>query len=98
MRAFAFSGFPVVVEDKLNFDFKCTPNPSSDYLQLTWENSVDGILEIFDMNGKVQYRERLATTLLKTIDTSKWTSANYFIQFKADTGGRIYSKRLVILH
>ena len=97
MRAFAFSGFPVVVEDKLNFDFICSPNPSSDYLQISWENPGVGLLEIYDMLGKVMYRERISNAYTKTIDTSKWTSANYFVSFKTDTG-KFYSKRLAILH
>jgi hypothetical protein len=85
------------VEDKLNFDFKCSPNPSSDYLQISWENPGVGLLEIYDMLGKVMYRERITNAYMKTIDTSKWTSANYFVSFKTDTG-KFYSRRLAILH
>jgi hypothetical protein len=43
------------------------------------------------------YRERITNAYMKTIDTSKWTSANYFVSFKTDTG-KFYSRRLAILH
>jgi len=97
MRAFAFSAFPVISLDKLNFDFNCTPNPSTDQVELSWENPANGELEIYDMAGKMVYRNALTKAKYLAINTSAWISANYFVSFKSNTG-RTYSKRLVVLH
>jgi hypothetical protein len=96
MRAFAFSAIPVVSLDKLSFDFRCSPNPSSDLVELYWENQANGDLEIYDMAGKLVYKNTLTKTNYTSINTSSWIAANYFIIFKSNTG-RNYSKRLAIL-
>jgi hypothetical protein len=97
MRAFAFSGFPIIVEDKLNLDFTCYPNPGSDMIRIGWDRLATGTLEIFDMFGRAVYRENINKSFSKNIDVSRWSAANYFVQFKSSTG-RTYSKRLAILH
>ena len=97
MRAFAFSNFPVIVLDKANFDFTCSPNPGADFIRIAWDNQANGLLEVFDMLGKTVYRQRIDKLYATSIDASQWISANYFVQFKSDTG-RTYSKRLAILH
>jgi hypothetical protein len=97
MRAFAFSNFPVIVLDKANFDFTCSPNPGADFIRIAWDNQANGLLEVFDMLGKTVYRQRIEKLYATSIDASQWISANYFVQFKSDTG-RTYSKRLAILH
>lgn len=97
MRAFAFSAFPVISLDKLNFDFNCSPNPSTDQVELSWENPAIGELEIYDMAGKLVYRNSLSKVKYLTIKTNNWISANYFVSFKSNVG-RTYSKRLVVLH
>ena len=97
MRAFAFSNFPVTVLDKANFDFSCSPNPGEDFVRITWDNQANGNLEVFDMLGKSVYQQRIEKQYQTSINVAQWISANYFIQFKSDTG-RTYSKRLAILH
>lgn len=97
MRAFAFSNFPVIVLDKVNFDFNLSPNPSGDFIRIDWDNQASGLLEVYDMLGKLIYRQRIEKIYRTSIDASQWISANYFVQFKSDTG-RTYSKRLAILH
>jgi hypothetical protein len=97
MRAFAFSNFPVIVLDKANFDFTCSPNPGEDFIRIAWDNQANGLLEVFDMLGKSVYRQRIDKLYSTSIDASQWISANYFVQFKSDTG-RTYAKRLAILH
>jgi hypothetical protein len=97
MRAFAFSNFPVIVLDKANFDFTCSPNPGEDFIRIDWDNQATGTLEVYDMLGKSIYRERVEKLYHTSIDASQWISANYFVQFKSDTGTS-YSKRLAILH
>ena len=97
MRAFAFSNFPVVVLDKTNFNFTCSPNPGEDFIRIDWDNQATGTLEVYDMLGKSIYRERVEEVYHTSIDASQWISANYFVQFKSDTGTS-YSKRLAILH
>ncbi len=96
MRAFGFSAIPVFSLDKLNFDFRLSPNPSTNQVELYWENMADGELEIYDMAGKLVYKNTLKATKYIAINTSTWISANYFINFKSITG-RSFSKRLVIL-
>lgn len=97
MRAFAFSNFPVTVLDKANFDFTCSPNPGEDFVRIAWDNQATGTLEVVDMLGKSVYRQRIEKLYQTTVNVSQWTSANYFVQFKSDTG-RFYSKRLAVLH
>ncbi len=97
MRAFAFSNFPISVLDKANFDFTCFPNPSEDLVRITWENQASGLLDVYDMLGKLVFRQRIEKQYQTSIAVADWISANYFIQFKSDTG-RSFSKRLVILH
>ncbi len=96
MRAFGFSAIPVFSLDKLNFDFRLSPNPSTNQVELYWENMADGELEIYDMAGKLVYKNTLKATKYIAINTSTWISANYFINFKSITG-RSFAKRLVIL-
>lgn len=97
MRAFAFSAFPVVSLDKLSFDFRLSPNPSSDLIELYWENPANGDLEVYDMAGKLVYKNTLVKANYISINASSWIAANYFVSFKSNTG-RTYSKRLAILH
>ena len=96
MRAFGFSGIPVVSLDQLSFDFRCSPNPTSELVELYWENEANGELEVYDMAGKLIYKNTLTKTHYVSINTSTWVSANYFVAFKSTTG-RSYSKRLAIL-
>jgi hypothetical protein len=97
MRAFGFSNFPIIVLDNANFNFTCSPNPSGEVVRVTWDNQANGFLEVFDMLGKSVYRQRIEKAFQTTLNVSQWTSANYFVQFKSDTG-KIYSKRLAVLH
>lgn len=97
MRVFAFSGFPVVSLDKLNFDFRLSPNPGTEQVELAWENPADGEFEIYDMAGKLVYYQKLSRTTYLAINTSTWVAANYFISFKS-IRGQTFNKRLVIIH
>jgi hypothetical protein len=97
MRAFGFSNFPITVLDKANFDFTCSPNPGGEFVRISWDNQANGVLEVYDMLGKSVHRQQVEKAYQTALDVSQWISANYFIQFKSDTG-KIYSKRLAVLH
>jgi hypothetical protein len=66
-------------------------------IRIGWDRLATGTLEIFDMFGRAVYRENINKSFSKNIDVSRWSAANYFVQFKSSTG-RTYSKRLAILH
>ncbi len=85
---------PISVEEQnSNFEnapeFSIFPNPSSDFITLSYKNTFDSI-EIFDISG----RKYEVNTDSKQIDISNLPSGTYFLKIKSE--GNAYLKQFVV--
>ncbi|MHA8053725.1 T9SS type A sorting domain-containing protein [Aquirufa sp. Wall-65K1] len=95
MRAFAFSGIPIVRLDQ-NFDFSIGPNPAVDNITIRWQNMSTGTLKIYDMKGNIVFEDTYLAVFFKVVDLSKLPAANYFLSTTGLDGSTI-TKRLAIV-
>ncbi len=77
----------VNIESKEIFDFNISPIPAKDFLNISFDNSVQlnntSTVEVFDINGKLinkTYLESLKKELF--IDVSSLKKGIYFIRYK----------------
>ncbi len=78
-----------VQEDSDSISFEIFPNPSSDFITLSYENTFDSA-EIFDLNGR-KYTSNIDN---KQIDISNLPSGTYFLKIKSK--GKAYLKQFVV--
>jgi hypothetical protein len=69
---------------ELKSNINIYPNPTSDYVQLSWEQVNIDSIEIFDINGKLIIQESVENSVFeKTIDLTPLASSTYFIKIKS---------------
>lgn len=76
-------------------DFKMTPNPADDNLQITMENNSLASITIYDLKGALVYSEKDKNVLGGSIDISGLESGLYLLKATA-TDGNSSSKKLII--
>ncbi|WP_235295152.1 alpha-amylase family glycosyl hydrolase [Portibacter lacus] len=81
---------------KAFFDFKLSPNPTIDEVNISWESAPEprANVKVISTNGAIIYQETSSDNAM-TIQTKGWSSGIYFVQITVD--GKIGSQRLVIL-
>jgi hypothetical protein len=95
MRAFAFSGFPIIYKDGQFIEYNMYPNPAKTNLTIQWSNFVDGVLEVYNLAGLKIHSQLIEGVKSVQLPISLWTRGNYFVQFTGLDGVKI-SKRLAI--
>lgn len=70
-----------VIENSLNYPIRVYPNPSIGMVNISFQNSVNGLLKIEDYTGKVVYNEKInqKNGSAITIDMSDFSNGIYFI-------------------
>lgn len=80
------------------FDVSIFPNPANQYIEAQFpESSVGIILEVFNMDGKVIYRQELKNENQTHIDSSNWTNGMYVIILEKN-GEILNSYRINVMH
>lgn len=95
MRAFAFSGFPIVYKDGQFVEYNLFPNPAKDVVNLQWSNFVDGVLDVYSMAGLKIYTQVIEGVKSAQFPVSSWARGNYFVQFTGLDGSKV-TKRVAI--
>jgi hypothetical protein len=95
MRAFAFSGFPIVYKDGQFVEYNLFPNPAKEVVTLQWSNFVDGVLEVYSMAGLKIYSQVIEGVKSAQFPVSSWARGNYFVQFTGLDGVKV-TRRLAI--
>lgn len=95
MRAFAFSGFPIVYKDGQFVEYNLFPNPAKDVVNLQWSNFVDGVLDVYSMAGLKIYTQVIEGVKSAQFPVSSWARGNYFVQFTGLDGSKV-TKRLAV--
>jgi hypothetical protein len=95
MRAFAFSGFPIVYKDGQFVEYNLFPNPAKDVVTLQWSNFVDGVLEVYSMAGLKIYSQVVEGVKSAQFPVSSWARGNYFVQFTGLDGVKV-TRRLAV--
>ena len=95
MRAFAFSGFPIVYKDGQFIEYSLFPNPAKDVVSLQWSNFVDGVLDVYSMSGLKIYTQVIEGVKSAQFPVSSWARGNYFVQFTGLDGSKV-TKRLAV--
>lgn len=95
MRAFAFSGFPIVYKDGQFVEYNLFPNPAKDVVNLQWSNFVDGVLDVYSMAGLKIYTQVIEGVKSAQFPVSSWARGNYFVQFTGLDGSRV-TKRVAV--
>ncbi len=77
---------PVGIEEEVPELLSVYPNPSSDIVNIDFNENVDaGQLNIIDITGRTYHRQNVSGTEKVTIDVSNFVQGLYFIQFKNNT-------------
>lgn len=77
--------------NKIDFNIKVAPNPSSNYISLQIPTTDDNIaVEIYNMNGVLVYDEKHSS---KTVHIGNLPNGIYCI--KATTNGKVYSSKFI---
>ena len=95
MRAFGFSGFPIVYKDGQFIEYGLFPNPAKDQVTLQWSNFVDGVLDVYSMSGLKIYSQVIEGVKSAQFPVSSWARGNYFVQFTGLDGSKV-TKRLAL--
>ena len=95
MRAFAFSGFPIVYKDGQFLEYNLFPNPAKEVVTLQWSNFVDGVLEVYSMAGLKIYSQVVEGVKSAQFPVSSWARGNYFVQFTGLDGVKV-TRRLAV--
>ena len=73
-----------IVETSSRINYSVFPNPSKGIINISFENSINGLLSIEDYTGKIVYNEKVnqKNGSVKTIDLSKYSNGVYFINLE----------------
>lgn len=70
------------------------PNPASDLLQMQLNLSADTQVQIFDLQGKTLYQQRMAPKTNENIDVADWARGIYFV--KVSSGQEVYFGKVIL--
>lgn len=73
-----------------DFEFAIGPNPTPDYLNITYPSSSKGMIRVYDSVGKIVYEN----TLVNQIDLTSFSNGNYIIQLSGQN--KISEKKFVV--
>jgi hypothetical protein len=65
-------------------ELDCSPNPFTDHLNLSWNNSEKANITLFDISGKVLLNEIFSEN--KNLDLSQLDKGIYFVALKSNSG------------
>ncbi|MDO8897384.1 MAG: T9SS type A sorting domain-containing protein, partial [Bacteroidales bacterium] len=65
---------------------KAEPNPARDFVNLSWEKNLSGILTIVDSTGKTVMQKNIQHEKRLSIQTEKWPKGMYFAELVKLTG------------
>ena len=76
------------------FAFELFPNPTTEHVQLRFEQPVAGFIRVFDVNGRQVYEDAPSSVISSArIDVSAWNSGTYIVQFSDSQG--TFARRFV---
>jgi hypothetical protein len=70
----------------INPSIKAYPNPGSNMLNIELPSKINGLVTIYNADGKVIAEQNTTSTLLN-LSTENWPNGLYLIQYKMDNGG-----------
>lgn len=77
---------PVSVEENTPDVFSLYPNPTSDIINISFNEEVNsGQLQIIDVAGRIYHSEVVSNAQKLTVDVSNLVQGLYFVQFKSKT-------------
>jgi hypothetical protein len=86
-----------VIENSDEYSINLSPNPTTEYLNIIFENSGLSIISIFDNNGNLVERmnENTSGKILLKIDTKKYSNGMYNLTI--NNNGKINYKKFVVI-
>lgn len=83
----------VGIDEFEKFQIAVQPNPSNGLINLVLNQETNGLIEVIDLNGKVQFSTRMIGTELQ-IDLSGISKGTYLLKFNTDS--TVIQKRIVL--
>lgn len=83
----------VGIDEFEKFQIAVQPNPSNGLITLVLNQETNGLIEVIDLNGKVQFSTRMIGTELQ-IDLSGISKGTYLLKFNTDS--TVIQKRIVL--
>jgi len=83
-------------DNQLENNLKVYPNPTSDILNIDLNKNISGIdkLQLYDVNGKLVYKQNLKNLTNTKIDVSQLSSGVYLLKIK--TNDKTFNKKIIV--
>lgn len=88
------STFPAGLETELSASVNVYPNPASDYINVTIAQPLDGMIFVYDMNGKTMLTQSCSMQNT-SVDMSSLAAGNYLVKIAENNTGRYTMKSIV---
>ncbi|MFI5204688.1 MAG: T9SS type A sorting domain-containing protein, partial [Flavobacteriales bacterium] len=81
------------IEEIASLENNIYPNPVSDIVNVSFNESVNGLVQVRDVTGRLVYSNVIKNTTLFTLDVSGWNTGMYEISMN---GTQLAKKRFVV--
>ncbi len=89
------NGVTSIADLPVNMDWNIYPNPTSDYVEVSFPNSILGSYKVSSISGGVLMESTFENTFVLKINTSSLSNGIYFLEVKDSTGTKYTSKFVI---